>query len=416
MIQEAQRRQAEFLRQTTLIPSRTFSQMAGCEVFLKTEILQRTGSFKVRGALNRLITLTPEERARGVVTASAGNHGQGVALAASLLGVESTIVMPLGAPLAKVAAVQGYGAKVVLAGPTYDDSHLHAEMLAREQGAVYVHAFNDPEVIAGQGVVALEMLAQQPDLDVLVVPVGGGGLLAGVAVAAKALKPRLRLIGVQAAGASACVESFHSGALTPTTAVSTIADGIAVKHPGDLTFGIIHELVDDMVSVEDEAISQAIVLLMERTKLVVEGAGAVGLAALLERKISHRRGRVGLILSGGNIDLNLLGKVIQYGMISAGRYLALRFWLEDKPGQLQGITGILGNNNINILHVGIHRMGPYMALHKVELELIVETRDQEHGEEVIRLMAEAGYKVEEAVEARGAARSSLLSNGDAYRA
>jgi threonine dehydratase len=397
MVQEARGRQAPHLRRTDMAPSRTFSQMAGCQVYLKTENLQQTGSFKARGALNKLFAMPPDQRSRGVVTASAGNHGQGVAFAASLLEVPSTIVMPLGAPLAKVTAAQGYGARTALQGPTYDDAHRYALELAEREGLVYVHAFDDPLVVAGQGVVALEMLEQEPDLDVLVVPVGGGGLLAGMAVAAKAIRPRLRLIGVQADGASAFAESFHTGTLTSIERVTTIADGIAVKRPGELTFGIIHELVDDMVTVKDEAISQAIVLLMERTKLVVEGAGAVGLAALLERKISHRRGRVGLILSGGNIDLNLLDKVIQYGMISAGRYLALRFWLDDKPGQLHGITRLLAEHNINILHVGIHRMGPYMALHKVELELIVETRDAEHGQEVLSLVRAAGYNAEQAV-------------------
>ena len=407
MVRDAQRRQAEHLHRTDVVASRTFSQVAGCQVFFKTENAQKTGSFKVRGALNKLFAMPPDERARGVITASAGNHGQGVAYAASLLGVPSTIVMPLGAPLAKVTAAQRYGAQTELHGPSYDDAHHHALEQARERGLVYVHAFDDPLVIAGQGVVALELLEQEPDLDVLVVPVGGGGLLAGMAVAAKAIRPRLRLIGVQAAGAGAFADSFRSGALAPSEQVTTIADGIAVKCPGELTFAIIQDLVDDMVTVKDEAVSQAIVMLMERTKLVVEGAGAVGLAALLERKIAHRGGRVGLVLSGGNIDLNLLAKVIQHGMISAGRYLALRFWLDDKPGQLHGITSLLSEHNINILHIAIHRMGPYMALHKVELELIVETRDHEHGQEVLRLVRSAGYDAEEAVDPRGSLRASL---------
>jgi threonine dehydratase len=406
MVQQAQARQAGHLRVTDLLLSRTFSKLVGCNVFLKTENLQQTGSFKARGALNKLFAMPADERAPGVITASAGNHGQGVAFAAALLGIPSTIVMPLGAPLAKVTASQGYGATTVLHGPSYDDAHRYADERARAEKLVYVHAFNDPLVIAGQGVVALEMLEQEPDLDVLVVPVGGGGLLSGVAIAAKALKPRLRLVGVQAAGASAFTASFHTGNLTATERVNTIADGIAVKQPGDLTFRIIHELVDDMVTVEDEAISQAIVLLMERTKLVVEGAGAVGLAALLEHRVKHRGGKVGLLLSGGNIDLNLLGKVIQYGMISAGRYLALRFWLDDKPGQLHGITQLMAEHNTNILHVGIHRMGPYMALHKVELELIVETRDARHGQEVLQLVRAAGYNAEEAVEARASLRQT----------
>lgn len=405
MVQEARARQAEHLRQTETTPSQTFSTMAGCQVYLKHENLQYTGSFKARGALNKLFALDAKERSGGVITASAGNHGQGVAFSARLLNVPSTIVMPLGAPLAKVSAVQGYGARIELQGATYDDAHSYALQRAEEAGLLYVHAFDDPLVIAGQGVVALEILEQEPDLDVLVVPVGGGGLLAGVAVAAKALRPRMRLIGVQAAGADALVSSFRNGALACTEQVTTIADGIAVKQPGELPFQIIHELVDDLVCVEDEAISQAIVLLIERAKMVVEGAGAVGLAALLERKITHRGGRVGLLLSGGNIDLNLLGKIIQYGMISAGRYLALRFWLDDKPGQLHGITLLLAEHNINILHVGIHRMGPYMELHKVELELIVETRDSQHGQEVLRLVRAAGYQAEEAIEHRAALKT-----------
>jgi threonine dehydratase len=402
MVQRARAREASHLRQTDNAPSQTFSRMAGCQVFLKTENLQVTGSFKARGALNKLFAMSSEQRSSGVITASAGNHGQGVAFAASLLEMPSTIVMPLGAPLAKVTAAQRYGARTQLYGPSYEEAHQHALELAERDSMVYVHAFDDPLIVAGQGVVAVEMLEQQPDLDVLVVPVGGGGLLAGMAVAARAIRPGLRLIGVQAAGAAACADSFRDGAPRSTDTVSTIADGIAVKRPGELTFKIIRALADDMVTVQDEAISQAIVLLIERAKLVVEGAGAVALAALLEDKIPHRGGRVGLVLSGGNIDLNLLGKVIQYGMISGGRYLALRFWLDDKPGQLHGITRLLAEHNINILHVGIHRIGPYMALHKVELELIIETRDAEHGREVLRLVRAAGYDAEEAV-ARGLA-------------
>jgi threonine dehydratase len=380
--------------------------MAGRQVFLKSENLQQTGSFKARGALNKLFAMSDKPRSSGVITASAGNHGQGVAFASALLKVPSTIVMPLGAPLAKVTAAQRYGARTQLSGLTYDDAHQQALALARRDGLVYVHAFDDPLVVAGQGVVAVEMLEQQPDLETLIVPVGGGGLLAGMAVAARAIRPGLRLVGVQAAGAAACVDSFHEGAPRSTDSVSTIADGIAVKRPGKLTFALIQELVDDMLTVHDEAISQAIVLLMERAKLVVEGAGAVALAALLERNIPALGSRVGVVLSGGNIDLNLLGKVIQYGMISGGRYLALRFWLDDKPGQLHGITRLLAEHNINILHVGIHRIGPYMALHKVELELIVETRDAEHGQEVLRLVRTAGYDVEEAV-ARGLAEGQI---------
>jgi threonine dehydratase len=403
--------QAEHLDRTDVRHSQIFSEMLGADIFFKLEIFQRTGSFKSRGALTKLLRLPPDARARGVITASAGNHGQGVALAARLLGIPATIVMPVGAPLYKVTAVQSYGAEVVLHGETYDDSHLHAAALADERGAAYVHAFDDLDVIAGQGVVGLELIEQMPDLDVVLVPVGGGGLIAGVSSAIKAIAPRVRVIGVQASGASACSDSFRKGALIETPGVQTIADGIAVKRPGGITFPIIRECVDDMVTVDDDAISQAIVMLMERGKLVVEGAGAVGVAALLAGRVAHGGRRVGVILSGGNVDLNLLGKVIQYGMITAGRYLTLRLWLEDKPGQLFGITRTLAEHNVNIIHVGIHRIGPYMALHHVELELIVETRDAAHGREVLALLRNAGYATEEASEILERARNTLRDNG-----
>jgi threonine dehydratase len=319
--------------------------------------------------------------------------------------------MPVGAPLYKVTAVQRYGAEVVLHGAAYDDAHVRATAIAHDRDAAYVHAFDDADVISGQGVVGLELMEQLPDLDVVLVPVGGGGLISGVATAIKALAPRVRVVGVQAAGAAACADSFRRGSLVETAAVQTIADGIAVKRPGAVTFPIIREYVDDMVTVDDDAISQAIVLLMERGKMVVEGAGAVGVAALLAGRVAHGGRRVGVILSGGNVDLNLLGKVIQYGMITAGRYLTLRLWLEDKPGQLFGITRTLAEHNVNIIHVGIHRIGPYMALHHVELELIVETRDVEHGREVLTLLRNAGYAAEEASEILERARNTLRENG-----
>jgi threonine dehydratase len=410
-IRAAAAAQAEHLDRTDVRYSQVFSEMLGAEIFFKLEIFQRTGSFKSRGSLTKLLRLPADVRARGVVTASAGNHGQGVALAARLLGVPATIVMPVGAPLYKVTAVQHYGAEVVLHGATYDDSHTHAFGLATERNAAYIHAFDDPDVIAGQGVVGLELAEQLPDLDVVLVPVGGGGLIAGVSTAVKALAPRVRVIGVQASGAAACSDSFRKGSLVETAGVQTIADGIAVKRPGEFTFPIIREFVDDMVTVDDDAISQAIVMLMERAKLVVEGAGAVGVAALLAGRVAHGGRRVGVVLSGGNVDLNLLGKVIQYGMITAGRYLTLRLWLEDKPGQLFGITSTLAEHNVNIIHVGIHRIGPYMALHHVELELIVETRDVAHGNEVLALLRKAGYAAEEASEIMERARNTLRDNG-----
>lgn len=395
-VERARERQAPYVRRTPVEHSADLSGLAGREVYLKLENLQRTGAFKLRGALARLLAMAPAERAHGVVTASAGNHGQGVALAARLLGVPACIVLPVGAPLAKVTAIQRHGAEVVLEGASYDDAHQHALALAADRGLAYVHAFDDLDVMAGQGAVALELLEDAPELDALVVPVGGGGLIAGMAVAARRLRPSLRIFGVQASGSPALAESFRCG--RPVTApASTIADGIAVKSPGTRTFPIVQRLVDDVVTVSDEAIARAIVLLLERHKLLAEGAGAAALAAALEGVLPAGPQRLGVVVSGGNVDPNLLGKVLQQGLASAGRYLALRTWLDDQPGQLHALTGLLARERINILHVGIHRLGPYTALGRVGLDLIVETRDRGHAEYVLDLVRRAGYPAEEAL-------------------
>ncbi len=396
-VQLARERQAPFVRHTPTEHSPELSDLAGCQVFLKLENLQRTGAFKLRGAVSKLLAMDAADRERGVVTASAGNHGQGVALAARLLGLQATVVVPVGAPLAKVTAIQGHGAEVILEGMSYDEAHAYAKALATRRGLAYVHAFDDPDVMAGQGSVALEMLEAVPDLDALVVPVGGGGLISGMAVAAKAVRPSVRLFGVQASGSPALADAFHSGRLEPRAA-STIADGIAVKLPGAHTLAVIRKLADDVVTVSDEAIARALLLLLERHKLLAEGAGATALAAVLERTLPAGLQRVGVVVSGGNIDPNLLGKVLQHGLASAGRYLALRTWLVDQPGQLHGLTGLLTKERINILHVEIHRLGPYTALGRVGLDLIVETRDRAHAEEVLELIQRAGYAAEEALD------------------
>ncbi len=386
------------VRRTPTERSVALGELAGRELFLKLENLQHTGAFKIRGALNRLLAMSPAERERGVVTASAGNHGQGVALAARLLGCTATVVVPVNVPLAKLTAIQRYGATAVLEGATYDDAHAHALALAADGGLAYVHAFDDPAVIAGQGTLVLEMLDDCPDLDAVVVPVGGGGLIAGVAVAAKHRRPGLRVVGVQAAGSPALAESFRHGRLMEARC-STIADGIAVKRPGALTFELINRLVDDVVTVTDEAIARSIVLLLEHQKLLAEGAGAAALAAVLEGALPARFRRVGAIVSGGNIDPNLLGKVLQQGLASAGRYLAVRTWLDDQPGQLHNLTGLLTAERINIIHISIHRLGPYTALGQVGLDLILETRDRRHAEAVLDLIRRHGYPAEEVIAA-----------------
>ncbi|HKY52509.1 MAG TPA: threonine ammonia-lyase, partial [Candidatus Limnocylindria bacterium] len=369
------------------------SQLAGREVFLKLENLQRTGAFKIRGALNALTRLDPATRAAGVVTASAGNHGQGVAFAAQLVGAPATVVLPQGVPLAKLTAIQRTGAETVLADGGYDEAHAVALGIARERGRAYVHAFDDDDVIAGQGTVALELL-EDADLDTLVVPVGGGGLIAGIALAASEQRPRLRIIGVQSETASAFAESFRAGSVTERAA-ATIADGISVRRPAERTLAIVRRYVDDIITVSDQAIARAIVVLLERTKMLAEGAGAAGIAAVLEANGRVGGQRVGVVVSGGNIDPNLLGKALQQGLASAGRYLAFRTWLDDRPGMLHELTGILTAERINILHVGIHRIGPYAGLGRVGLDVIVDTRDRAHAESVLALIRGKGFPAEE---------------------
>ena len=391
---EAAARIAPHVRRTPTERSPALSQLAGREVYLKLENLQRTGAFKIRGALNALTRLDATKRAAGVVTASAGNHGQGVAFAAQLVGAPVTIVLPQGVPLAKLTAIQRSGAETVLADGGYDEAHAVALEIARERGRTYVHAFDDDDVIAGQGTVALEMLEDADELDTLVVPVGGGGLIAGIALAASERKPRLRIIGVQSNSASAFAESFRAGSVTERPA-ATIADGIAVRRPAERTLSIVRKYVDDVITVSDEAIARAIVVLLERTKMLAEGAGAAGIAAVLEANGHVGGQKVGIVVSGGNIDPNLLGKALQQGLASAGRYLAFRTWLDDRPGMLHELTGILTTERINILHIGIHRLGPYAAIGRVGLDVIVDTRDRAHADSVLALIRGKGFPAEE---------------------
>jgi threonine dehydratase len=382
-VEAAAARLAPYLRSTPTVPSRFFSEIAGCTVYLKEENLQRGGSFKLRGALNRLLTLPPAERERGVITASAGNHGQGVAIAAGIVRCRATVVMPLNAPLAKVEATRGYGARVVLHGASYDDAHEHAHRLAAARGLAYVPAFDDLAVMAGQGTVALEMLAAVPDLEALVVPVGGGGLIGGMATVAKAHTLPLRVYGVQAAGAAAAVEAFHTGHVRPTPEVHTFADGIAVKAPSALTLAHLRERVDDVVAVSDDWIAET----------VVEGAGAAGLAALIAGHVPLVGARVGVVLSGGNIDLTTIDRVVQHGLTAAGRYLVFRTRLEDRPGELVRLSKVLARERVNILDVRHHVRGVALGVNEVELELTVETRNVAHAEQVLARLRAAGYVV-----------------------
>jgi threonine dehydratase len=391
----ARERVAETSRHTPLDYSHTYSAMTGAEVHLKLENTQRTGSFKIRGATNRIATLSESERAAGVVTASAGNHAQGVALAASRIGVDSKIVMPEYAPISKVKATRNYGAEVVLHGEDYDTAARKAHEIEREEGRTYVHAFDDPMVMAGQGTLGLEILEDCPDLDTVVVAIGGGGLISGVATAIKAKRPDARVVGVQAEGASSVAESLEKGERVERERVDTIADGIATRTVGERTFEVIRERVDEVVTVSDSEIAIAVTALLERSKTLAEGAGAVPLAALLEGKFDYDEGEVVVpAICGGNIDLNVLTTVIIHGLISDGRYLKIRTVLKDRPGALRELTEIIADAGANIEAIQHDRTSRDIAVNAAEVELDLETRGHDHIEALIDALEAGGYPVE----------------------
>jgi threonine dehydratase len=391
-VQAARKVLAGVIRETPLEPSRPLSALLDTPTWLKCENIQRAGSYKIRGAYVRISRLGIEERARGVVAASAGNHAQGVALAAGMLGIASTVFMPVGAPLPKVAATKGYGAKVELFGATIDESLVAAHEFAERTGAILIHPFDHPDVIAGQGTVGLEILEQCPQVRTIVTGIGGGGLISGLAVAVKAMNPQVRLIGVQAAGAASMATSLRAGRPVRLESCSTIADGIAVGRPGDLTFAHVSALVDDVVTVTEEDISRAMLMLIERAKLVVEPAGAVGVAALMSGAIAAD-GPVVSVLTGGNIDPLLMMRVIERGLAAAGRYLRITVQCNDRPGQLAAVLSLIGQLEANVDDVAHRRHDARLRLGEVEIELSVETRGAEHSDRLVRALRAAGYQV-----------------------
>ena len=397
-IETARDQLAGVVRETPVEPSRPLRAKLGGPVWLKCENLQRAGSYKVRGAYVRIARMSEADRSRGVVAASAGNHAQGVALAASLLGTTATVFMPVGAPLPKVAATKGYGAKVELVGATVDDALVAAQEFAEETSAVFVHPFDHPDVIAGQGTVALEIIEQVPDVRTIITGVGGGGLVSGIAVAAKGLRPDIRVIGVQASGAAAYLPSLAAGKPVRLDAWSTIADGISVGCPGDLTYAHVAKLVDDVVTVTDEDISRALLLLLERCKLVVEPAGAVGVAALLAGVPVETP--VVALLTGGNIDPLLLLRVIEHGLAAAGRYLSFTVHCGDKPGQLAALLALIAEHGANVIDVAHRRHDPRLRIGEVDVELSVETRGAEHSDRLLGALRSSGYEVELGTKAR----------------
>ncbi|WP_217551233.1 threonine ammonia-lyase [Streptomyces sp. GbtcB6] len=391
-VRGAQKMLTGVARVTAMESSRHLSQLVGSPVHLKCENLQRTGSFKLRGAYVRIAGLLPEERAAGVVAASAGNHAQGVALASSLLGVHATVFMPKGAPLPKISATRDYGAEVRLHGQVVDETLAAAQEYAAETGAVFIHPFDHPDIIAGQGTVGLEILDQCPEVGTIVVGIGGGGLAAGIAVAVKAVRPDVRIVGVQAEGAAAYPPSLAAGRPVPVANPVTMADGIKVGRPGDVPFAIVEELVDEVRTVSEDQLSAALLLCLERAKMVVEPAGASPVAALLGEPGAFP-GPVVAVLSGGNVDPVLLQRVLRHGMAAQGRYLAVRLRLTDRPGALATLLGVLSVADANVLDVGHVRTDPRLGLTEAEVELLLETKGPEHCVEVQQALREAGYTV-----------------------
>jgi threonine dehydratase len=383
-IEAARGRIGSLARVTPVYSSETLSRRSGRPVVLKAENLQRTGSFKIRGAVNRISTLTDVQRDAGVVTASAGNHGQAVALAAREAGVKATVFMPQDAPMAKVDATRSYGAEVALVGEGYDEANV-AALERMEAGATLVHAFEDEVVIAGQGTLGMELADQMGEVETLVVPVGGGGLASGISIALNELRPEVKIVGVQAESCAPFTGVEPTG--------TTIADGIAVKKPGELTLRILEDRLDDFVVVSDREIAEAIVVLLERVKLVVEGAGAASVAALLNGKVGGS-GPACALLSGGNIDATLLIEVARHGLTQAGRFLVMRTKLEDRPGELARLLELIAGERVNVLAVEHHREGMDLPVIGTEVELTLAMRDEEHCDELLERLADWGYATE----------------------
>ena len=390
----AQERLRPILHHTELDLSSTFSAMTGGKIYLKCENRQKTGSFKIRGASNKIAAMIERGERCPVVASSAGNHAQGVACAAKKFGIPATIVMPKTAPIAKAQATEGYGAKVVLAGDCYDDAYARACEICREEGAAFLHPYNDLEVIAGQGTLGLEVLGDLPSVDIVIVPAGGGGLLAGVAAALKQVNPRVKVYGVQAEGADAIARSFREGKLVTTDTASTIADGIAVKAPGDISVELIRRYADGVLTVSDTAIADAILLLLERCKQVVEPAGATPLAAVLSGALDVKGKRVVCVLSGGNIDVSFIQSIIERGLVARHRRIKFSVTLLDRPGSLMQLLGVISTTGANILQIQHDKISEGLNPNETEVHVSLEVGGEEHGKSVIAALKEKGYRVE----------------------
>lgn len=392
-VEEARHRIKDHIYLSPFPYSETISRMTGHRVFFKLDNLQMTGSFKERGALNRLLLLTPEEAKRGVVAASAGNHGMAVAFHSRRRNIKASIVMPVHAPLIKVSRVRQYGAQTVLIGADYDSAFAEAERLSREKGMTFIHAFNDPEIISGQGTVGLELYEQNPDLDAVIVPVGGGGLIAGIALVLKTLNPNIRIIGVQAEALPSMKVALEKSEPVQLPPAATIADGIAVRAVGEIPLSLVKQFVDEIVTVSEGEIANAVLLLLEIEKTVAEGAAAAPLAALINNRVSLRNKNVGLIVSGGNIDMNLISRIIEKGLIEDGRLSRFSVVLPDRPGTLGRLSQYIGELGANILHIAHSRGFGQMAIDETEVELILETTGPEHIARIHHELSRNGFRI-----------------------
>ena len=391
-IDEAAQRLQPVVHYIPLSSSTTFSGMTGAEVYLKCENQQKTGSFKVRGAYNKIMKLYETGDLKSVIASSAGNHAQGVAFAANKIGIPATICMPRSTPIAKVSATQGYGANVVLSGSCYDDAYAKAMEIVEETGATFIHPFDDEDVMAGQGTIGLEILRDLPAVDVILVPAGGGGLLSGVAACVKQINPRIQVIGVQAEGAPAIAQSFHQDGIHATDSVHTIADGIAVKCPGSKTMEHINAFVDDMMTVSDDDIAATILLLLERTKQVVEPAGASSLAALLSGKRDFSGKKVVCLLSGGNIDVSFIHRIVEKGLVTRCRHIKFSIIMPDVPGSLERLAGIIASQNANIIMFQHDRVNANLDIDEAIVHVVCEVGGKEHAQTLLDASESTGYK------------------------
>ena len=381
------------IKRTDLVFAEALSKEIGAEVYLKLENLQKSGSFKIRGAYNKIVNLSDEERACGVVCSSAGNHAQGVAISASTLGIKSTIVMPRSAPFAKISATRNYGGEVVLEGNFYDDAYAKAREIQALEGATFVHPFNDPYIIAGQGTIGLEMMEQQPDLDAILIPIGGGGIAAGIALAVKTMNPHVQVIGVQSQNAPSMYEAVKSNMIETVEVSRTVADGIAVARPGDLTFPLIQEYVDEIVTVSESDLAKAFLFLLETCNLIVEGAGAVAVAALRNLSERFKGKKVSAVLTGGNIDINMVESMMNHGLVASGRRLQIKTVVNHQPGELKRFLDIISSEGGNVLNVHQNRFREGISMHQMGVTLVMETIDAQQKYQILKKLRESGYEL-----------------------